>query len=66
VDQDLHEPRLAPHVLKRGSVRTWLDISTLTVFAGVLGGVGFALLNAVVIAAASGTLPGANEKGEAL
>jgi hypothetical protein len=35
------------------------------VFAGVLGGVGFALLNAVVIAA-SGTLPGANEKGEAL
>jgi len=53
-------------VLKRGSVRTWLDSSTLTVYAGVLGGVGCALLNAVVIAAASGTLPGANEKREAL
>jgi hypothetical protein len=41
-------------------------LSTRTLFAFLLGGVGFSLLNAVLVAAASGTLRGANQKEEAL
>jgi ABC-2 type transport system permease protein len=41
-------------------------LSTRTVYAFLVGGVGFALLNAVVIAVASGTLRGVNQKDEAL
>lgn len=41
-------------------------LSTRTLFAFLVGGVGFALLNAVVVAVASGTLHGVNQKEEAL
>lgn len=42
------------------------SISTRTVLAFLLGGVAFALLNAVIVAAASGTLRRVTEKEEAL
>jgi hypothetical protein len=41
-------------------------LSTRTVLAFLLGGVGFSLLNAVLVAVASGTLNGATQKEEAL
>jgi ABC-2 type transport system permease protein len=41
-------------------------LSTRTFLAFLLGGVGFSLLNAVLVAKASGTLQGASQKAEAL
>jgi hypothetical protein len=41
-------------------------LNTRTLYAFLVGGVGFALLNAVVIAVGSGTLRGVNQKDEAL
>ena len=41
-------------------------LSTRTLYAFLVGGVGFALLNVVIIAVASGNLRGVNQKDEAL
>jgi len=41
-------------------------LSTRTLLAFLIGGVGFSLLNAVLVAVASGTLRGASQKAEAL
>ena len=41
-------------------------VSTRTLFAFLIGGVGFSLLNAVIVAVASGTLRGASQKEEGL